>query len=220
MKLEQVVAVYAGHAKEELQGNFTEISANTPLDMVLSPISTITGSRAWLETDESFLQLIPYIMVTCESGNVLAYVRTNQTGEGRLAAKVSVGWGGHISVGDIITRMEGIVIDLQATVERSAERELIEELTFPELGEDADYDLGFEITRTLGLIYDDSNEVGRVHLGVLQVANIYPEYENVKHKITTEDEGIHILGFLSKEYLLTSDEIELETWSRIALEAL
>jgi predicted NUDIX family phosphoesterase len=219
MKFEQVLAVKTTEALGLVQGTMTEIPDGGYLNKLFSPADVILGSRAWLENDEDYLQLIPYTLVTSENGNVLAYSRTDKTGEGRLSEKVSVGFGGHINVGDCTGED---IIDIDNSVVYSAFRELVEELSHLDIDDEEDefiFDESCELER-VGLIYDPADAVGRVHLGVLQYINIRKDLEDTKHKITSNDEGIKVLGFFPKEYLLTSDEIELEGWSRIALEAL
>lgn len=211
MKLEQVLAVKAAAAKTLMQGVFVEIPDGEKLNSLFPPQFVMIGSRAWLETDEKFLQLIPYTLIMSRNGQVLAYSRTSKGGEGRLHDKVSVGFGGHINVLDLVYNMEGY-ISLDSTVYNSTKRELHEEISTDICSE--------EVTEEIGLLYDPSDEVGRVHLGVVQTLLIDENVENTKHKITTQDDGITILGFFDKEYLLTSEEVNLESWSRIALENL
>lgn len=175
------------------------------------PKDVMIGSREWLETDENFLQLIPYCMVT--AGNkVLVYSRTAQGEEGRLSGKVSCGLGGHINISDLY-HQQG-VISLTRTVAKAVSRELEEEITLPIDIDDA-YEIAFK-----GFIYDGSNEVGRVHLGLLMTCELNPELHDMKHRIKSDDKGVNILGFFDPEYLLTAEEIALENWSRIALEGL
>ena len=52
--------------------------------------------RAKAETDPSFKQVIPYVVIT-DGKNILHYVRGKKAGEQRLVAKGSVGIGGHIN---------------------------------------------------------------------------------------------------------------------------
>lgn len=209
-KLEQVLAV----RNTVVAQGFTKVPDYLSLDDLFKPEDVMIGSRAWLEDDEYFLQLIPYCVIT-SGDKILAYTRTSQGGEGRLHGKVSVGLGGHINGFDTqpLSLNDG-VIGIAKTVYKSAYRELEEEIALPIDLDDA-YDWEFK-----GLIYDNSNAVGRVHLGLLLDCKLNLILNDVKHKITSEDKGVNILGFFDAEYLLTSEEIELENWSRIALEAL
>ena len=209
-KLEHVLSVRSSHITPK--PGYSEMPEYLSMKDTLPPEAMMFGSRDWLETDEDFLQIIPYCVITSENGDVLAYSRTAQTGENRLAGKISVGLGGHVNAEGLLQR-NGI-INSPVTIMNSCYRELDEEVTLP-LDDDYPFLIDFK-----GFIYDPSDEVGRVHLGLLMQCKISDELEPVKHKISSSDKGINILGFYSKEYLLTSDEVELEGWSRIALEAL
>jgi predicted NUDIX family phosphoesterase len=208
-KEEHILAV---KNKNVWTNGYSEIPAELGLSDIFGAEDLVIGSREWLEEDEGFLQLIPYCVITSENGNVLAYSRTTQTGESRLSGKVSIGIGGHVNVEGLKQRSG--VIDTLGTIMNSTYRELDEEISLP-LDTDAPFNIQFR-----GFIYDPSDAVGRVHLGLLMDCKIAPELENLKHKFSSVDKGINILGFFPKEYLLNSDEISLEGWSRIALEAL
>ena len=206
-KHEHVVAV---KSREQKQG-FSQIPEYLSIGDIWEPKDIMLGSREWLETDENFHQLIPYCVVTAGT-KVLAYARTPKGGENRLQGKVSVGFGGHINANDVATRGGGI--SLGKTIMTAVYRELEEELWLP-----VDVDFPFE-SEVKGLIYDGSNPVGRVHLGILIECRLDEDLRHLAHKITTEDEGITILGMFDPVYLLESDEVDLEPWSRYALEGL
>jgi predicted NUDIX family phosphoesterase len=205
-KKEHILAV---RNHNELTEGFSVPPEELSLSDIFEAQDLMIGSRLWLEEDEAFKQLIPYSVVT-SGGKVLAYARTEKGGEGRLSGKVSIGLGGHVNVSDL--HHQNGVINIARTIRAAVHRELEEEITLP-LDVDNPFDIKFE-----GFIYDSSNAVGRVHLGLLMQCTLHPDLNAVKHKITSEDEGIHILGFFDPEYLLNSDEFELENWSRIVLE--
>lgn len=100
------------------------------------------------EFDTEFKQIIPYCLLT-NNGNVLAYQRTSKGGEDRLHHKWSIGIGGHIN------QCDGDYFD-------AVKREVREEV-------------GVELTiepKTIGIIYDDSNSVGQVHIGFVHLIPI------------------------------------------------
>lgn len=113
--------------------------------------------RSKAETDESLLQIIPYITLLCND-SVLTYRRAPSGGEERLHGQMSVGVGGHINAED--DPDEPFYAFLAG-----AKRELLEEV-----GLDLPHDV-FKGS-SAGLIYDDSNAVGRVHLGVSIILNL------------------------------------------------
>lgn len=164
------------------------------LKRLLDPEVIRYRPRPEMEEDPSFKQLIPYCVFRC-NGEVFHYVRGGGQGERRLHAKRSVGVGGHISAEDAGTGTE---------VYREAMwREIREEVY-----------LESEVTeRCLGLINDDSTEVGQVHLGIvhlfdLEVAKVHPRESSM---IQT--------GF-AKSSELISNRDQFETWSQICLDYL
>jgi predicted NUDIX family phosphoesterase len=155
--------------------------------------------RSQMETDPSFKQLIPYVLLqwTDENGTIklFTYTRGGGSGEARLHAKRSVGIGGHISREDAADGADPYSTGMQ--------RELVEEVQL---------DSKYSQTRE-GLIYDPSNDVGKVHLGV--VHRFVLEEPSVSSNEADLAEG----GFVSIEDLLNEKE-RLETWSQLAIEAL
>jgi len=114
------------------------------------------------EKDEDYLQIIPYCVVyrfttTMLEPTIFLYQRLKGGSEARLHAKYSIGIGGHIDE----TR-DGADITV-STLSKSAFAEVREEI-----GDKYIYPPS--VTSRPFLIYDNSNEVGRVHLGVLMKA--------------------------------------------------
>ncbi|MBM3891417.1 MAG: hypothetical protein FJ388_20075, partial [Verrucomicrobia bacterium] len=66
------------------------------LPVILDPKNNSFRLRAEAETDPSFKQIIPYVVIT-DGERVLHYVRGKKAGEQRLVAKGSIGIGGHIN---------------------------------------------------------------------------------------------------------------------------
>lgn len=160
----------------------------------LDPACNLFLPRSAAEQDPSHKQLIPYLVI--HHGNrVLCYTRGKSGGEARLHAKMSVGIGGHINDGD--TQAEHFD---EAAYFRAVERELHEELEIP----------GGYRQRIAALLNDDSNEVGRVHLGVVHLVEV------VSPDIRPREEAIRDLEFLTAEELAPRRE-RLESWSQICL---
>lgn len=98
--------------------------------------------RAELERDPSWKQIIPYLLLR-DGERVFLMRRTRRGGDSRLHDRWSIGIGGHVNPADL-------------NVVRGLAREWHEELVadfVPEL-------------RPLGLLNDDTDPVGRVHLGI------------------------------------------------------
>ena len=155
--------------------------------------------RGAMEIDPSFKQLIPYVVLEFTDGSgeqqVFAYTRGGGGGEKRLHAKRSIGIGGHISREDA---SEGG--DAYST---GMHRELSEEIQ-----------LEAQYTETReGLIYDPSNEVGQVHLGVVH------RFILDSPRVASNEADLVEGGFVSVANLRQQHD-RLETWSQLALDAL
>ena len=155
--------------------------------------------RGAMETDPSFKQLIPYVLLDWTDSDgvtrLFTYTRGGGGGESRLHAKRSVGIGGHISREDSAEGADPYTTGMQ--------RELAEEVCLT---------AGYSETRE-GLIYDPSNDVGKVHLGV--VHRFVLEGPEVSSNEADLAEG----GFVTIEDL-RAERDRLETWSQLAIDAL
>lgn len=165
------------------------------LDVFLRRENNFFAPRSTAETDPSLKQIIPYAVFT-HAGKILRYVRGGKSGEKRLVAKASIGIGGHINDAD-----EGLFAFNEDAYRIAVEREIREELRL---------EGGFS-DRVVGLINDDSNEVGQVHLGVVHRVEL--ESANVK----PGEAAIAKLEFVTPETLAAESE-NLESWSRIVVE--
>jgi predicted NUDIX family phosphoesterase len=149
-------------------------------------------SRDLAETDPTHKQIIPYSLFH-HQGRLLHYVRGKKSGEQRLASKGSLGIGGHINTEDAAAASL-----VRSTYENGVEREVNEELK-----------LGCSYTqRIVGLLNDDSNEVGQVHLGVVHV------FDLASMEVQPNEAPITQLEFLTRAELQARREM-LESWSQI-----
>jgi predicted NUDIX family phosphoesterase len=153
--------------------------------------------RAQAESNPDFKQIIPYVVIT-DGKSVLHYVRGKKAGEQRLVAKGSVGIGGHINDEDHTLFAFG----LQA-FQDAVKREVCEELAIQ----------GEFNARPVGLINDDSTEVGRVHFGIVHVLFCQPEQVKKKEQVITQMEFIPIDELKAKRE-------QMETWSQLCLDNL
>lgn len=177
------------------QGFQTDVDRYLPT--ILDPRNNRFMARAEAETNPNFKQIIPYVVVT-DGKSVLHYVRGKRAGEQRLVAKGSIGIGGHINDEDhtLFAR------DLQAFKE-AVEREVCEELAIQ----------GTFDAKPVGLINDDSTDVGRVHFGIVHVLFRPPEQVRKNEQVITQVE------FLPVEELKARRE-RLESWSQFCLDNL
>lgn len=148
--------------------------------------------RPAAEADPSLKQLIPYVVVR-DGETVFLMHRTDAGGDARLHGKASIGVGGHLNPVD-----EG-----DDALMAGLRREWSEEL-------EADWDPEF---RLVGLLNDDSNPVGSVHLGVVF------EVEAAGRPVDVREHEKLIGAFADADELAASWD-RLETWSRLVAEAL
>lgn len=167
------------------------------LPSLLDPGNNYFLSRDEAEDDPSHKQIIPYAIFR-HGDAFLHYTRGGSSGEKRLASKGSIGIGGHIN--DVDFAASSLDKD---TYTVGVEREIDEELNIE----------GGYRQEVLGLINDDSNDVGRVHLGVVHLFTLETE------KVTSNEDSIVSPEFLSLAEL-DSRRDRLETWSQICLDGL
>ncbi|MCD6288532.1 MAG: NUDIX domain-containing protein, partial [Candidatus Hydrogenedentes bacterium] len=104
------------------------------------------------ETDAEWKHFATYAVVTTGQ-RVLSYLRASHGGESRLHGLRSVGIGGHVNPQD----GEPDRSWSSDSIERAAIREIHEEIEVPDT-------FRFDC---IGFINDDSNPVGRVHIGLV-----------------------------------------------------
>ena len=171
--------------------------ANRYLPAILEPSNNHFMPRAQAETNPDFKQIIPYVVIT-DGQNVLHYVRGKKAGEQRLVAKGSIGIGGHVNDEDHTLFAFGAQAFKEAVY-----REVTEEVCIQ--GE-------FEV-KPIGLINDDSTEVGRVHFGVVHVLFCSPDRVKKSEQVITQMEFIPIEELRKKRE-------QMETWSQLCLDQL
>ena len=159
--------------------------------------------RAHAEHEPELKQVIPYTLVVREHDGrteVLLLRRLARGGESRLFDKLSIGVGGHVEPEDLPARGSR-----RAALDAGARRELFEELQLEE-----------EPTlHQVGLVNDDSNPVGAVHLGLVQVARARGDVRVLE---TDRLEGSFVA--LDELRRLRADGANLESWSALLVDRL
>ena len=100
--------------------------------------------RSIMETDPTYKQIIPYLIFTHDNHYFLMQ-RKSDASESRLRNKLTLGIGGHIRQEDM----------QESSLIAWAMREFNEEIEYA----------GNLKVKPLGIINDDSNDVGKVHIG-------------------------------------------------------
>jgi len=145
--------------------------------------------RDAMEHDPGFKQIIPYLVL--RDGDRYFLMRRTRAGvDQRLHDRWSIGVGGHLNPGD-----DGLLGGLR--------REWREEL-------EADFEPAFE---PLGLLNDDTTDVGAVHLGVVFVSDAAGRPVAVR-------ERDKLSGAFAPAAEVSAVAPDLETWSRLVFEFL
>jgi predicted NUDIX family phosphoesterase len=156
--------------------------------------------RSRAEADPAYKQLIPYVIMSHDD-KYLTYVRGRRAGETRLVGNRSIGIGGHINPVD--NEVPLFDTDFREMYNTAVEREVAEEVSVETRHTDS----------IVALLNDDSNEVGRVHLGIVHYWILDgPKVKRREQMITQMD-------------FMTAAELQevrdtMETWSQLCLELL
>ncbi|HTE06994.1 MAG TPA: NUDIX domain-containing protein [Planctomycetota bacterium] len=157
--------------------------------------------RRHAELDASLKQVIPYTLVA-HGDEVLLLKRLGKGGEARLHGKLSIGVGGHINPVDLGAPASGADV-----LDAGCRRELEEEI-----GIHCPYTLS-----PVGIINDDSSDVGSVHFGLVNVARC--ETKDVAIRETEVLEGSFVNVATLRE-IARSEPGRFETWSALIVERL
>nr|MBA2307464.1 hypothetical protein [Candidatus Dependentiae bacterium] len=149
-------------------------------------------SRSLMESNDEYKQIIPYLIFRHKQRYFLMQ-RASKAGEQRLKNKHSLGIGGHVRRDDFLSCSSLI---------GWAQREFEEEIAYK----------GTYRVKPLGLLNDDSNSVGRVHVGCVLL-------------LEGDSDDISVKSELKSGMLLPVEEIKkvyasLETWSQIVFDSL
>lgn len=152
--------------------------------------------RDQCETDESYQQIIPHIVVT-SGEHVLCYTRI-KGGEKRLDGVLSVGFGGHVNIYD-----RGVDGPLLNGTLREYDEEIRTQFYKPECFDD------FSPNTWVFRYMEDA--VGRVHTAFM----LCDEWERMYVSPAIENNVDPVYGWV--DYRIIADHPRLESWGRIAL---
>lgn len=147
--------------------------------------------RSIMETDMRYKQVIPYLVYTY-NGQYFLMQRKSDASEARLRNKLTLGIGGHIRQEDMVS----------ASLFEWALREFHEEVDYT----------GTLKVKPLGILNDDSNDVGKVHIGFVLL-------------LEGDSADITIKSELKSGVLVSLDECIaqrecMETWSQFTIDFL
>lgn len=143
--------------------------------------------REKAEQDETYKQPICYAVIV-QNGKVLVYQRPQKANEKRLVSKWSIGIGGHIHP-----------FDGENPLEESMKREVLEEIGIQTFS-----------STLLGFVNDDSDAVGRVHMGVIYII--------ISNETVQPQPELSNANFIATSELVSFSEThDFEGWSKLIL---
>lgn len=145
--------------------------------------------RSLAEHDPRYKQIIPYL-IFAHDNNYFLMQRQSTASETRLRNKFSLGIGGHIRQEDL---SEG------STLFDWAKREFNEEIDYK----------GDLVIEPIGLLNDDTNEVGTVHSGLVLLLHGTTPHISVRSELKS--------GILADQATCHSHYADLEQWSQLVL---
>ncbi len=145
--------------------------------------------RPSMEVDPAFKQVIPYLVLR-DGPRWFLMQRTRGGADRRLHDRWSIGVGGHLNPGDV---------DVHGGLAREWREELV-----------ADFEPDY---RFVGLLNDDTTEVGQVHLGVVFVADAGGRPVAVR-------ETDKLSGGFAPAGSVRAVRDRLETWSQLVFDLL
>ncbi len=147
--------------------------------------------RSQMEIDQQYKQIIPLFVFLYED-RIFLMQRSKKPGDARLAEKYTVGIGGHVRQEDLA----------ETSIQEWGQREFHEEIEYQ----------GALNIKTLGMINDDSNDVGRVHLGFVFLA--YGDSDKISIKSELQSGNL-----VSLEEAIDKGD-QLESWTKIIIQTL
>lgn len=143
--------------------------------------------RPAMEVDRRWKQVIPYLVLR-DGERYFLMRRTRAGGDARLHDRYSIGVGGHLNPGDG---------DLAGGLRREWREELV-----------ADFEPDFQL---VGLLNDDSTEVGSVHVGAVYVADAAGRPVAIR-------EADKLTGVFADRAEVARVAPDMETWSALVFE--
>lgn len=197
LKTENILVIPANKFDTKYLNTTFNIIDGKQLEEILK--NFLFKTRYIMEEDSTYKQIIPYVVIINEKNEILTYQRSAKGGENRLHNMYSIGVGGHLDENQENQHETGMEVYLDGMI-----REVEEEIGIKTHRND------FEIKAT---IYDDSNEVGKVHFGVVS-------FLRIDSKEFMHDGEMDIL--INREFLtleeLSNRHDSLENWSKIIVE--
>jgi len=209
---EKVLVVHANFLDQMgLKEGVNGLSSTEKLKVIFDFGNAFFCDRALAEKNENLKQIIPYAIFKHDH-TVFSYVRGKGTDEKRLKGNRSIGIGGHINPIDTV----GVDVSLDFNAYRRAlTREINEEVEFFAVGT-------YDQPKPIAFINDNTNPVGRVHLGIVHLCELPSKC------VRRKEEQISESGFLPLTELDRHSATQtgggkreqLESWSLLCVDYL
>lgn len=196
--MNEQVLVFHTSLLEEYPNGFSK-DIDKYLDKIFERQNTLYLDRKVAEADQSYKQIIPYCLFQYENTDKLfVYQRTKKGGESRLHDNYSLGIGGHINPGDDKAGKDWYLSAMR--------REIDEEVKIQ----------GSFTNSIKGVIYDDSNEVGKVHFGIV---HLFTLFNNKQANMVCHDVGLANGSFWTYNTIFENLD-KFENWSQLVFKNL
>lgn len=172
--------------------------------------------RREAEATPAWKQWIPYCVLRCGAAlpgsdgqpGLFLVRRTAAQGEARLHGSWSIGLGGHVEPDDAQKQVDGSTFFAAAL-----RRELAEELDLRQVD--------LPPARFVGLVNDDSTEVGRVHAGLVYAVDLALPLHRAAEQVGIREISKMNGGFTSlvEFFELWQNPKQFESWSRLLVRA-
>jgi predicted NUDIX family phosphoesterase len=216
VKLDQILATCCPMFNNRLaaSGKETIVSElDGSYDEVYKPLHLMFAARDFLDNYEDcnhIRQLLPYVVVRDTDGRIAMYQRTSKGTEFRLQNNLSIGFGGHIDISDLVLQdvPNHNLIDVRATIMQNVATELGEELSL--FADNMIPDV--ESANRHVHIISNAGAVNRVHLAI--VFSVTVRDISV---LRIEDE-LNFIGWFNQGQLLSEFDLgDFEVWTQALL---
>jgi predicted NUDIX family phosphoesterase len=147
-----------------------------------------------LENNPDFQQIIPYVwLVNPKTKKAFLYKRSKGGDEGRLYNKFSGGVGGHIDRDTDETAKDPLTAAMM--------RELEEEVTMQ----------NYPTPKFVGFLNDDQDSVGKVHFGVVAIAETQEDVKPAMHMSSGQFHSIEQI-----EKIFSDKDNTIESWTELS----
>jgi predicted NUDIX family phosphoesterase len=168
-------------------------------EVILNPDNALFMDRDEVETDPEYKQVISYIIFGyADDSAIFTYRRATDGRETRLCGARAIGVGGHVNDFDCRTGEKTFEQCYMESVRRELKEELI--IDTPILNQ-----------YPIGIIYNDMDDVGKVHVGFVHYIEL------AEPKIWPKSPEIAGHGWMAPGYALAEADT-FEFWSRTLLE--